>query len=50
MEDLLVDQDYWIIMGGAKSTIDLSLSDSVLLNVSGEAIAKEIWDKLYYLY
>jgi hypothetical protein len=33
-----------------KSTIWLCLSDSVLLNVSGEATTKELWDKLGDLY
>jgi hypothetical protein len=33
-----------------KSTIWLCLSDSVLLNVSGEATTKELWDKLGALY
>jgi hypothetical protein len=31
-------------------TIRLCLVDSVLLNVSGESIAKELWDKLWNLY
>ena len=30
----------------ARSTIRLCLADSVLLNVSGESTAKELWDKL----
>jgi hypothetical protein len=34
----------------AKSTIWLCLSDSILLNVSGEATTKELWDKLGTLY
>jgi hypothetical protein len=34
----------------ARSTIRLCLADSVLLNVSGESIAKELWDKLGNLY
>jgi hypothetical protein len=34
----------------AKSTIRLCLSDSVLLNVSEEIIAKDLWDKLGKLY
>ena len=34
----------------AKSTIQLCVSDSVLLNVSGEAMAKALWDKLGTLY
>jgi hypothetical protein len=34
----------------ARSTIRLCLTDSVLLNVSGESTAKELWDKLENLY
>jgi hypothetical protein len=34
----------------ARSTIRLYLADSVLLNVSGESTAKELWDKLGNLY
>jgi hypothetical protein len=34
----------------AKSTIRLCLSDSVLLNVSKEATAKDLWEKLGKLY
>eukprot|EP00253_Pinus_taeda_P023987 PITA_23987 len=34
----------------AKSTIRLCVSDSVSLNVSGEAMAKALWDKLGTLY
>ena len=34
----------------AKSTIRLCVSDSVLLNVSGEATAKALWVKLGTLY
>ena len=34
----------------AKRTIRLCVSDSVLLNVSGEATAKALWDKLGTLY
>eukprot|EP00253_Pinus_taeda_P009586 PITA_09586 len=34
----------------AKSTVQLCVSDSVLLNVSGEAIVKAFWDKLGNLY
>ena len=34
----------------AKSTIRLCVSDSVLLNVSGEATTKALWDKLGTLY
>jgi hypothetical protein len=33
-----------------KSTIRLCLSDSVLLNVSGEATTKALWNKLGALY
>eukprot|EP00253_Pinus_taeda_P021051 PITA_21051 len=34
----------------AKSTIGLCVSDSVLLNASGKAMAKALWDKLGTLY
>jgi hypothetical protein len=34
----------------AKSTIRLCLSDSIFLNVSEEATAKDLWDKLGKLY
>ena len=34
----------------ARSTIRLCLSDSVLLNVSGEDSAKKLWEKLGNLY
>eukprot|EP00253_Pinus_taeda_P015920 PITA_15920 len=34
----------------ARSTVQLCVSDSVLLNVSGEATAKALWDKLGTLY
>ena len=34
----------------AKSTIRLCVSDSVLLNVSGEATANNLWEKLRTLY
>ena len=33
-----------------KSTIQVCISDSVLLNVSGEAMMKALWDKLETLY
>jgi hypothetical protein len=33
-----------------RSTIQLCLADSVLLNVSGEDTAKKLWDKLGSLY
>ena len=42
---------YWQKMDRkAKSSIRLCLSDSMLLNVSGEATAKDLWDKLGSLY
>ena len=34
----------------ARSTIRLCLSDSVLLNVSGEDFVKKLWEKLGNLY
>ena len=34
----------------AKSTIRLCVSDSVLLNISGEASAKALWDMLGTFY
>jgi len=34
----------------AKNTIRLCVSDSILLNVSGEAMAKALWDNLGSLY
>jgi hypothetical protein len=34
----------------ARSIIQLCLEDSILLNVLGESIAKELWDKLGNLY
>jgi hypothetical protein len=46
---MLVD-DYKKLDWKAKSTIRLCLSDSILLNVSGEATTKELWDKLGNLY
>lgn len=33
-----------------KRTIQLCISDSVLLNVSGKAMTKALWDKLETLY
>eukprot|EP00253_Pinus_taeda_P002802 PITA_02802 len=68
MEDLLVDNDQWIVVDPgtkptgvfdegckkldwkAKNTIRLCISNSVLLNVSGEATMKALWDKLGILY
>eukprot|EP00253_Pinus_taeda_P013111 PITA_13111 len=64
MEDLLVDEDQWIMVDPGtkptgvtdeewkkldwkeKSTMRLCVSDSVFLNVSGEATAKALWDNL----
>ena len=44
------DEDWQKLDRKAKSSIRLCLSDSVLLNVSGEATAKDLWDKLGSLY
>ena len=44
------DEDWKKLDWKAKSTIRLCISDSVLLNVSGEATAKTLWDKLGTLY
>ena len=44
------DEDWKKLDRKAKSTIRLCVSDSVLLNVSGEATAKTLWDKLGTLY
>jgi hypothetical protein len=46
-----VDGRYWTKLDRKeKSTIQLCLSDSVLLNVSREATTKVLWDKLGTLY
>ena len=46
-----ISDEYWKKLGQkAKSTIRLCVSDSVLLNVSGEATTKNFWDKLGILY
>jgi hypothetical protein len=46
-----MSKEYWEKLDRrARSTIRLCLADSVLLNVSGESIAKELWDKLGNLY
>jgi hypothetical protein len=33
-----------------RSTIQICLADSILLNVSGEYLSKKLWDKLGILY
>jgi hypothetical protein len=46
-----MSKEYWDKLDRrARSTIRLCLADSVLLNVSGESIAKELWGKLGNLY
>ena len=44
------DEEWKKLDQKAKSTIRLCVSDSVLLNVSGEATVKALWDKLGTLY
>ena len=44
------DEDWNKLDQKAKSTIWLCVSDSVLLNVSGEATTKTLWEKLGTLY
>ena len=44
------DEDWKNSDRKAKSTIWLCVSDSVLLNVSGEATVKTLWEKLGTLY
>ena len=44
------DEDWKKLDRKAKSTIRLCVSNSVLLNVFGEATAKTLWDKLGTLY
>ena len=46
----VTDEEWKKLDRKAKSTIWLCVSDSVLLNVSGEATAKALWDKLGNLY
>ena len=46
----LSDEEWKKLDQKAKSTIRLCVSDSVLLNVSGETTAKALWDKLGTLY
>ena len=46
-----MSQEYWDkLERRARSTIRLCLSDSVLLNVSGEDSAVKLWEKLGSLY
>ena len=44
------DEDWKKLYRKAKTTIRLCVSDSVLLNVSGEATTKNLWEKLGTLY
>ena len=44
------DEDWKKLDRKAKSTIRLCVSDSVLLNVSGEATVKNVWEKIGTLY
>jgi len=44
------DEEWKKLDRKAKSTIRLCVSDSILLNVSGEATEKALWDKLGTLY
>ena len=44
------DEEWKKLDRKAKRTIRLCVSDSVLLNVSGEATAKDLWEKLGTLY
>lgn len=44
------DEEWKKLDRKAKSTIRLCVSNSVLLNVSGEAMVKALWDKLGTLY
>ena len=44
------DEDWKKLDWKAKSTIRLRVSDSVLLNVSGEATVKTFWEKIETLY
>ena len=44
------DEDWKKLDRKAKSTIRLCVSDSVFLNVSGEATMKNLWEKLGTLY
>ena len=44
------DQEWKKLDRKAKSTVQLCVLDSVLLNVSREATAKDLWDNLWTLY
>ena len=44
------DEDWKKLDRKAKSTIQFCVSDSVLLNVSGESMVNNLWDKLGTLY
>ena len=46
----VTDEEWKKLDRKAKSTIQLCVSDLVLLNVSGEATTKSLWDKLGTLY
>ena len=46
----VTDEEWKKLDRKAKSTIRLCVSNSVLLNVSGDATAKALWDKLGNLY
>ena len=46
----VTDEEWKKLDRKAKSTMRLCVSDSVLLNVSGEPTAKALWDKLGTLY
>ena len=46
----VTDEEWKKLDQKAKSTIRLCVSDSVLLNVSGKATMKALWDKLGTLY
>ena len=46
----VTDEEWKKLDQKEKSTIRLCFSDSVLLNVSGEATLKALWDKLGTLY
>jgi hypothetical protein len=46
-----MSKEYWENMDRrTRSTIQICLDDSILLNVLGECTAKEIWEKLGNLY
>jgi hypothetical protein len=47
---MLQKEDWEKLDRRARNTIRLCLADSIFFNVSGESIAKELWDKLGNLY